>query len=94
MKVIGWIQVCLGLVERALAGRRAPAWSPKPLRGGWQKAGEGQSEVERLMGYLAWGNGYARLHNGRQYGWISDTIPQDAIKTEFRRLAKKYDAMG
>jgi hypothetical protein len=93
-KVFGWIQVCLGLVERALQGKRMPTWSPKPLKGGWKKAGEGQSEAERLMGYLAWGAGYARIHGGRQYGWISDAIPQDEVKTEFRRLAKKYDAQN
>ena len=93
-KVVGWIQVCLGLVERALAGKRMPTWNPKPLTGGWKKAGPGQSEAERLIGYLAWGKGYARIHGGRQFGWISDAIPQDEIKTEFRRLAKKYDAQS
>ena len=92
MKVIGWIQVCLGLVERALSAKRMPKWNPGPLKGGWKKAGPGQSEAERLMGYLAWGAGYARIH-GRQFGWISDLIPQDEVKTEFRRLARKYDAM-
>ena len=93
-KGVGWIQVCLGLVERALNGKRMPTWNPKPLSGGWKKAGPGQSEAERLMGYLAWGKGYARIHGGKQYGWISDAIPQDQIKTEFRRLAKKYDAQA
>lgn len=91
-KVVGWIQVCLGLVERALTGKRMPKWNPGPLKGGWKKAGEGQSEAERLMGYLAWGKGYARIHNGRQYGWIADCVSQDEVKAEFRRLAKKYDA--
>jgi hypothetical protein len=91
-KVCGWIMVCLGLVERALSGKRMPKWNPGPLKGGWKKAGPGQSEAERLMGYLAWGAGYARIH-GRQFGWISDLIPQDEVKAEFRRLAKKYDAM-
>jgi len=94
VKVVGWIQVCLGLVERALQGKRMPTWSPKPLSGGWKKAGEGQSEVERLMGYLAWGAGYARIHGGKQYGWLSEAIPQDEIKAQFRRLAKKYDAQA
>lgn len=94
VKVVGWIQVCLGLVERAINGKRRPTWSPKPLSGGWKKAGPGQSEAERLMGYLAWGAGYARIHGGRQFGWISDAIPQEAIKAEFRRLAKKYDGQA
>lgn len=91
-KVIGWIEVCLGLVERALSGKRMPTWAPKPLSGGWKKAGPGQSEAERLMGYVAWGKGYARIHDGKQFGWISDIVPQDVVKAEFRRLAKKYDA--
>jgi len=90
-KVCGWIQVCLGLVERALKSKRSPAWTPKPLKGGWKKAGEGASEAERLMGYLAWGAGYARLHGGKQFGWISDIVPQEQVKAEFRRLAAKYD---
>jgi Putative amidoligase enzyme len=92
VKVVGWVQVCLGLVERALVGKRMPSWSPKPLSGGWKKKGEGASEAERLMGYLAWGAGYARIHGGRQFGWLGDAIPQTEIKKEFRRLAKKYDA--
>jgi len=91
-KAVGWIQVCLGLVERALSGKRMPTWEPKPLSGGWKKGGPGASEAERLIGYLAWGAGYAPIH-GRQFGWISYLIPQDEVKTEFRRLAKKYDAM-
>lgn len=94
VKVLGWIQVCLGLVQRALIAKRMPKWNPSPLSGGWKKAGPGQSEAERLMGYLAWGAGYARIHGGQQYGWISDAIPQDEVKAEFRRLAKKYDAMA
>ena len=92
-QVVGWIQVCLGLVERALTAKRMPTWNPKAPTGGWKKSGPGQSETERLLGYLAWGKGYARIHGGKQYGWISDAIPQDQIKAEFRRLAKKYDAM-
>jgi hypothetical protein len=90
-KVVGWVQVCLGLVERALNGKRTPVWHPKPPSGGWKKAGEGQSEVERLLGFLAWGPGYARIHGGRQYGWMLDAETQDAVKAEFRRLARKYD---
>lgn len=92
IKVVGWIQVYLGLVERALAAKRKPTWSPKPPSGGWKKAGPGQSEAERLIGYLAWGAGYARIHGGRQFGWLGDVISQDTIKAEFRRLAKKYDS--
>lgn len=92
VKILGWIQVCLGLAERAINGKRSAKWNPSPPTGGWKKAGEGASEAERLMGYLAWGAGYARIHGGHQYGWISDVIPQDQVKSEFRRMAAKYDA--
>lgn len=93
IKVLGWIQICLGLVERALNTKRIPKWNPSPLKGGWKKSGEGQSEAERLMGYVAWGAGYARSH-GRQYGWICEQISQDEVKREFCRLAAKYDAQA
>lgn len=53
-----------------------------------------ESETERLIGFLAWGAGYRRTHNGRQYGWISDAIGQNEVKAEFRRLAAKYDAQA
>ncbi|MGL6194506.1 MAG: amidoligase family protein [Thermoguttaceae bacterium] len=91
-KIIGWIQLCLGVVEKAVTSKRTPSWEPKPASGGWARKGKGESETERLLGYLAWGNGYAKLHKGKQYGWISNAIPMDEIKTEFRRLARKYDS--
>lgn len=94
VKILGWIQVCLGLVERAVATKRMPKWNPAPVSGGWKKAGDGASETERLIGFLAWGNGYRRTHGGRQYGWISDAISQNEVKAEFRRLAAKYDSQG
>ncbi|GAB6166165.1 hypothetical protein JCM19992_21650 [Thermostilla marina] len=53
VKVAGWIQVCLGLVERARSAKRMPTWAPKAPTGGWKKPGPGQSETERLLGYLA-----------------------------------------
>jgi len=90
-KIVGWIQVCLGIVERTLDSKRLPTWEPKPVSGGWKKDGIGQSETERLLGLLKWSNGYRRTNAGKQYGWVTDVISQDEVKKEFRRLAKKYD---
>lgn len=45
-----------------------------------------------MFGYLGWGDGYARLKGGVRYGWIYDEIPMETVKTELRRLAKKYDS--
>jgi hypothetical protein len=92
LKAATWIMVCLGLVERAIHAKRMPRWTPGALKGGWKKAGPGQSEAERLMGYLAWGAGYERI-TGRRFGWISDAFSLDEAKAELRRLARKYDAM-
>jgi len=92
-KICGWLFVCLGLVERAFDSKRSPVWTPRPLKGGWRKKGEGAGEAERLMGYLAWGAGYAKLRGGKSYGWLpNDIVTQEEVKAEFRRLAAKYDA--
>jgi hypothetical protein len=52
------------------------------------------TELRSTHEALAWGKRSARIHGSKQYGWISDAIPQDEIKAEFRRLAKKYDAQA
>lgn len=90
-KIVGWIQLALGVVERAVQSKRTPCWEPKPATGGWKKPGEGASELERVFGFLAWGKGYAKLKGGKQYGWVSNIVSQDEVKKELRRLAKKYD---
>lgn len=92
VKILGWIQMCLGIVERGLTTKRLPRWTATPALGGWKKGGVGATDVERVFGFLGWGRGYARLKGGHMYGWLSDQIPQDEIKKEFRRLARKFDA--
>ena len=92
VKIVGWIQTCLGIMERAVNSKRTPKWEPNAPSGGWKKDGPGHSETERLFGFLAWSKGVAKIHGGKQYGWITDAIPQETIKAEFRRLAKKYDS--
>jgi hypothetical protein len=91
VKIVGWIQLCLGIVEKALTTKRLPKWSPKQPKCFWAKGGEGETETNRLLSYLGWSTGYARNLAGKQFGWITDIIPQTEIKKEFRRLAKKYD---
>ena len=96
IQICGWIQVCLGLVERAINDEHLPVWKPKPLEGEWETSGAGKgkgaSEAERLINFLAWGVDYGSVYDDRQFGWVSDIIPQEQIKAEFRRLAAKYDS--
>jgi hypothetical protein len=89
IKIIGWVQVCLGLVQKALNGSKKAPWSPKPWKCSMTDAGKlGEMETERLLMVLGWFD-YEPIH----YGWISDNIPRKAVRAEFRRLAKKYDSM-
>ncbi|GHT23178.1 hypothetical protein FACS189419_06770 [Planctomycetales bacterium] len=92
VKIVGWIQLCIAIVEKAIDTKRLPKWSPKQPKCFWAKDGKGQTELGRLLSYIGWQTGYARNLAGKQYGWITDIIPQDEIKKEFRRLAKKYDS--
>lgn len=93
VKIAGWIQMVLGIIERATTTKRLPAWEPRPATGGWRKSGVGQTDVERLFGFLGWGDGYRRL-KGRSFGLLDDVVSEDRIKAEFRRLARKYDAQA
>jgi hypothetical protein len=87
VKVVGWIMVCLGIVEKALTDKRAMKWdapdlSNSPTMG---RPGAGATEVERLLFILGWGK------KDKNYGWLDAGVEMKAIKAEFRRLAAKYD---
>ena len=93
-KIVGWIQVSLGVVEKAFTAKRLPKWDGKTPIGVWKKAGNGATETERLLAYLCWINrGKAPAHQ-RAYGWISNKISQQDIRKMFRKLAKQYDAQA
>jgi hypothetical protein len=91
-KIVGWVQVCLGIVEKALTCKRLPSWNGKNPIGVWKKEGAGATEVERLLAYLCWGNYGKYPAHQRAYGWISNEINQKDIKEILRDLAKKYDS--
>ncbi|MCL2711429.1 MAG: amidoligase family protein [Planctomycetaceae bacterium] len=93
-KIIGWVQVCLGIVEKALTCKRLPSWNGKNPIGVWKKDGAGETEVERLLAYLCWGNYGKYAAHQRAYGWVSNEINQKDIKETFRTLAKKYDSQN
>jgi hypothetical protein len=93
-KIVGWVQVALGVVEKALTTKRMPKWDGKNPIGVWKKTGNGQTETERLLAYLCWVNrGKAPAHQ-RAYGWISNKISQKEIRKMFRKLAEQYDAQA
>jgi len=87
VKVVGWIMACLGIVEKALTDKRAMKWDAPDMTQSKTlgKGGIGATEVERLLFILGWGK------KDKNYGWLDAGVEMKTIKTEFRRLAQKYD---
>lgn len=100
-KVLGYLMMCLGLVELALNTTRCADWDYEKKIGTkscWDRpgAGEGETELNRLFYRLGWTKGWYKgeLRN-KVFGEIAgDGAKPDwkAIKTKLLELAKKYDA--
>ncbi|QDU88386.1 Putative amidoligase enzyme [Pirellulimonas nuda] len=91
VKVVGYLRMALGLVERAIETRKVK-WIAKPTveTSPIKRGGEGQTELNRLFYHLGWTKGRAK----RVYGDLDCTPAPGAkqVKAELMRLAKKYDA--
>ena len=93
-KVIAYVRLCLGLVERALEASRARAFDAKPLtpKSPMARKGAGYSALTRLLYAVGWVKGRC----GRAYGAVGAEVEGlpgiEQSKSELRRLAKKYDA--
>jgi Putative amidoligase enzyme len=93
-KLVGYVRLCVGLVERALKAKRLTDWTAKvpvetsPIH----RDGEGQTAVTRLFYQLGWTKGRQSHTHGDLSG---DGLPSMVrVKREFVRLAKKYDAQA
>jgi hypothetical protein len=90
-KVLGYVSVCLGLVERALNSKRSISWDmERTERQNARHAvrGVGKHAAMELVYGLNWKGG------GRPYGMVpADGMPSTpALVAELYRLAEKYDA--
>jgi hypothetical protein len=101
LKVIGYLMLCLGLVELALTSTRCADWDyakPAGKRSCWDRpgAGDGETELNRLYYRLGWTKGwYKGALRDKVFGQIADdaTTPDwKAIKAKLIEMAKKYDA--
>jgi hypothetical protein len=92
LKAIGYVRLCLGIVEKALSMKKLPKWVAKtpvetsPIH---RKGGEGQTALTRLFYGLGW-------TKGREDHTFGDIQPEglptiEATKKELMRLARKYD---
>jgi hypothetical protein len=90
-KAIGYVRLCLGIVEKALTMKKLPKWVAKtpvetsPIH----RSGEGQTALTRLFYGLGWTKG----REDHTFGDIQpDGLPGiEANKKELMRLARKYD---
>jgi hypothetical protein len=91
LKALGYVRLCLAIVEKALSMKKLPKWIAKtpvetsPIH----RSGEGQTALTRLFYGLGWTKG----REDHTFGDIqSEDLPTiDATKKELMRLAKKYD---
>lgn len=99
-KVVGYLMMCLGLVELALNTKRCADWDYAKREGTkscWDRpgAGLGETELNRLFYRLGWTKGwYKGLLRDKVFGEIASdsTKPQwKAIKSKLLDLARKYD---
>lgn len=86
VKITAWIQICLGLVEKALAGKKKAPWVPKRKTSPFGESMTGQMEVYHLTAGLGW-----KEKKRHHFGLLREEDRKSAM-AELYRLAKKYDA--
>lgn len=91
-KVLGYIQICVGVVNKALAAKRVIKWDSKtvaqssPVR----KGGEGATELNRLFFALGWNKGRVPT----VWGEIDRPVgapTRESCQKKLAEMAKKYD---
>jgi hypothetical protein len=99
-KVVGYVMLCLGLVELALNTKRCADWEYEKRQGTrscWDRpgAGEGETELNRLFYRLGWTKGwYKNELRDKIFGEVAtDAAKPDwkTIKGKLLDLARKYD---
>jgi len=90
LKVLGHIQMVLGLCEKALG--TCVSFNPPATQ--CYKGGDGLKSLNRLYFLLGWTLG--RKDVGQPtcsaFGWIADLDKMKGIRKELRRLAEKFDS--
>ena len=95
-KAVGYLMMCLGLVELALNTTRCADWDYAKREGTkscWDRpgAGEGETELNRLFYRLGWTKGwYKGALRDKVYGRLGEH-DWKAIKAKLLEMARKYD---
>ena len=102
-KIVGYIMLCLGLVELALQTKRCSEWDyakKAGTRSCWDRpgAGVGETELNRLFYRLGWTKGwYKNELRDKRFGELAgDNYTPDwkTIKTKLLTLASQYDSQA
>jgi Putative amidoligase enzyme len=94
IKLVGYVRLCLGLVERAMRATRKTDWVAKAVKetSPIHRGGEGQTTLTRLFYQLGWTKGRQDHVHGDLSGLGIPTMLR--VKREFMRLARKYDGQA
>ena len=90
-KIIGYIRLCVGLVQRSHETQRKVSWTGKApsAKSPTRRSGEGQTQLTRLFYQIGWIKGRRSEPCGNL---THDDAPDlKACKKELMRLAKKFD---
>lgn len=91
-KIVGYVAMCLGLVEKSYKAARVTNWTAKPVAptSPIHRSGEGQTAVTRLLYSLGWTKGRTDHVFGNLF---EQGIPAlRTIKRTLIKLARKYDS--
>jgi hypothetical protein len=93
-KIVGYVLMCVGIVERASTMTRPAKWESRPpvATSPIHRSGEGQTALTRLYYALGWIKG----RQSHTYGNLSsESLPTIArCKKTLMKLARKYDQPG
>lgn len=83
LKVIGYVRMCLALVEKSYEMKRLPKWTPA-------KDGKGSEAVTRFFACFGWSKGKTKTVSGN----VADDaeVPSmEACKKKLLEMARKFD---
>ncbi len=96
VKILAWVALCLGMVERAINGPDLNKWNPSSkILSDWS-AGKGLGNLRWLLQRMEWRADATVSWKWRGVFWKgmpgAETLPKPMqLKKELLRLAKKYD---
>jgi len=89
LKVIGYVRMCLALVEKAHEMRRLPKWTPTENEKNMNRLGA--HAVKRFFACFGWTKGKTPYVYGAV---IDETLPTvEACKTKLMEMARKFDVV-